>query len=311
MELSTFQALTTEKVAELVRASGPKTAVFPINGTRRWFVLEHGSQNGNGLATYMPITWRRQIELYKLFFDHGVDTLLTPIFGPDLLERGDEYSQLIMPGLLWLSQNQEMLEFYREYEVRVRVYGDARRCLAGTAYASALDAFDEITRLTAGHRRHHLFFGVCAHDPAESVAEIGLHFYQAHGRLPDKREIVTAYYGEYVEPVSFFIGFDRPAAFDMPLIATGSEDLYFTVSPSPYLEARTLRAILYDHLYTRRVSESYDDLPPAAWQTLASFYRLNRHHVLGLGRRSDDGSFWYPLPQVKLPPQLKNDKEIT
>ncbi len=114
--------------------------------------------------------------------------------------------------------------------------------------------------------------------------------------------------GEYVEPVDFFIGFDRPAAFDMPLIATGSEDLYFTVSPSPYLDARTLRAILYDHLYARRIDEAnYTALSPKDWQTLADFYAMNRRHVLGLGRKHESGNFWYPLPQVELPPHMASD----
>jgi tuberculosinol/isotuberculosinol synthase len=127
--------------------------------------------------------------------------------------------------------------------------------------------------------------------------------------LPDKRQIVEAYYGEYIEPVDLFIGFaDRPAAFDMPLIATGSEDLYFTVGPSPYLDAHTLRAILYDHLYARRVDEAnYAKLSPEDWQTLADFYALNRRHVLGLGRQHASGCFWYPLPHVEILPRMLGD----
>ncbi len=245
------------------------------------------------------------MELYKLFFDHGIETLLTPVFGPDILERKEEYRRLVEQGLLWFARNQDFVAFYDAYDVRVRVYGDVRRYLQGTPYAPALEAYDELAQRTAAHRRYRLFFGVCAHDPTETVAEIGARFYQEHGHLPDKRQIVEAYYGEYVGPVDFFIGFDRPAAFDMPLIATGSEDLYFTVSPSPYLDARTLRMILYDHLYARRVDDTdYAALAPQDWQVLAEFYRLNHGHVLGLGRKHTSGHFWYPLPQVELPPRL-------
>ena len=143
----------------------------------------------------------------------------------------------------------------------------------------------------------------------DTVAEIAVRYYQQHNCLPTKRQIVEAYYGEAVEPVDLFIGFDRPAAFDMPLIATGSEDLYFTVSPSPYLDARTLRAILYDHLYTRRVDEAdYATMSPEAWQALREFYALNRHHVLGLGCKHGSGAFWHPVPQVKLPLSLSKDR---
>jgi len=309
MDIGTFLNLPTEEVARLVREAGPKVCVFPINGTRRWFMLEYPEQAATDfMEAYFRIGGRRHIELYKLFFDHGIDTLLTPIFGPDLLERGDEYRRLMVPALVWFAQNQDFLDFYDAYDVRVSVYGDARRYFQNTPYACTLDAFDELARRTASYRRYRLFFGVCAHDPAETIAAIAVRFYQEHGRLPDKRQIVEAYYGQYVEPVDLFIGFDRPAAFDMPLIATGSEDLYFTVSPSPYLDAHTLRAILYDHLYARQVDKAdYAALSPEDWQTLADFYALNRRHVLGLGHKHKSGSFWHPLPQVELLPHMTND----
>ena len=308
IDIGAFQKLPVSEVARLVREGGSRVCVFPINGTRRWFILEHPDQAATqNLDAYLQTTWRQHIDVYRLIFDHGLDTLLTPIFGADLLERGDDYRSLVKPGLTWFTQNSEMLAFYETYDVRVRVYGDARRCLQKTAYAQVLNSFDEIARRTAHHRQRRLFFGVCANDPTETVIEIGWAFYQAHDRLPDKREVVEAYYSEYVEPVDLFIGFDRPAVYDMPLIADGSEDLYFTVSPSLYLDATTLRAILYDHLYARRVSEDYSQLTPADLQSLAEFYRLNRQHVIGIGRMGLGGSFWYPLPQVTLPSGMAGD----
>ncbi len=299
MELETFLKLPVEEVARIVRADGPKVCVFPINGTRRWFLLEYPEWAKEDFANaYMEITWRRQIELYKLFFDHGVDTLLTPIFGPDLLQRGNEYMKLVEPGLLWLAHNEEILDFYTEYNVRVKVYGDLHRHLQNTPYEHVLDEYKKVNERTSSHKKHRLFFGVCASDATQSVAELSLHFYDTKGFLPDKRQIIAAYYGEYVEPVDLFIGFDRLTAFDMPLVATGNEDLYFTVSPSLYMEAHTLRTILYDHLYTRRVSESYDGLTPEDWHQLRQFYAKNRYGVLGLGKSIINNSFWIPIPQV-------------
>lgn len=310
IDFESFQKLTAAEVAERVRAAGPKVAVFPINGTRRWFALEHPEAAATQSAeAYLRITWRRQVELYRLFFDHGVDTLLTPIFGPDLLERGEAYRSLVEPGLLWFTQDEEMLAFYEEYDVRIRVYGDAQRWLEKSPYAATLDAFEAIRQRTADHQRHRLFFGVCAQDPTETTAAIGARYYREHGRLPDRREIVAAYYGEYVPPASFFVGFERPVVFDMPLLAVGAEDLYFTVSPSPYLDERGLRAILYDHLYARPVSEAYRELTAEEWETLARFYKLNQQHILGLGRRHRSGSFWYPLPQVQLLPELLDEEK--
>ena len=192
-------------------------------------------------------------------------------------------------------------EFYREYDVRVRFYGDYRRFFAPTAYSYVSGIFDEIVAQTASHHRHRLFFGVCAHDATETVGELAVQYHSEHGRLPDKKKLVEMYYGEYVEPVSLFIGFDKPCAFDMPLVATGSEDLYFTVSPSPYLSPGQLRAILYDHLYSRRTGEmDYATLEAGEWRAMDEFYRANADRTLGVGTKA--GQIWYPLPQVVSPP---------
>jgi len=312
VDLETFQSLPTEEVARLVRESGPKVCVFPVNGTRRWLMLEYPDEvAADFVDAYLRVVGQRMTELFKLFFDHGIDTLLSPLFGPDLLEREDEYLHLVAVGLSWFVRDQNCLDFYDAYDVRARVYGDAPRYLKSTSYTHLQSAFDELAQRTATHRRHRLFIGICAHDATETVAEISVRYYQEHGHLPNKRQIVEAYYGEYVEPVDIFIGFDRPTVFDMPLVATGSEDLYFTVSPSPYLDAHILRAILYDHIYVRRVNEaSYAGLSAEDWQVLADFYTLNRRRVLGLGCQSMNERFWYPLPQVELPPCLAEQSII-
>lgn len=303
MDLGAFQSLSIPQVAELVRASGPKVCVFPINGTRRWFMLEHTVPEGaDWAAAYCDVAAERHIELYRLFFDHGVGTLLTPIFGPDLLERGEEYARMATEGLALLATDPRFLEFYRDYDVRVRFYGDYRRFFASTAYDYLSDLFDEAAARTVAHNRHRLFFGVCAHDAAETVGALAVQYHAEHGRLPDKQALVRMYYGEHVEPVSLFIGFDKPCVFDMPLVATGSEDLYFTVSPSPYLTARQLRAILYDHLYSRRGEDAdYAPLEAGEWHAMGEFYRANRDNTLGVGARV--GQIWFPLPQVTLPPE--------
>ena len=299
MDKRTFQRLPITEVACLVRAAGPKVCGFPINGTRRWFALEHADETGNGHLAYMRFAGDRTIEVCRMIFDHGVDTLLIPIFGPAVASRGLDYQPLIEPGLRWFASDPAMLEFYDACDVRVSLYGDARRVYPN--YAAAWDAFDAVAERTAHHRRHRLFYGACADDATETVAQIALKFYQAHGYLPNKRQIVEAYYGDYVEPLSFCIGFEPMAMFDLPLVASGMEDLYFMVSPSLYLDDYTLRAILYDHLYERRTLDNYSHFTAADWSTLDQFYRLNRQHVIGIGQQAAWSGWWYPEPQVVFP----------
>jgi tuberculosinol/isotuberculosinol synthase len=301
MDRQAFQNLPVSEVARFMRADGPKVCVFPINGTRRWFMLEHAvPPEHDYAAVYCDVAAERHIELYRLFFEHGVDTLLAPIFGPDLLARGEAYSKMAMEGLALLATHPAFLEFYQTYQVRVRFYGDYRHYFDSTPYAYLVDLLDVATVQTRSHDRHRLFFGICAHDATETIVELAVQYHIEHGRVPDKGTLVELYYGEYVEPADLFIGFDKLCVFDMPLVATGDEDLYFTVSPSPYLSERQLRDILHDHLFARRGEEQdYLTLGHEERLWMKDFYGTNRENTLGVGIKR--GEIWYPLPQVVLP----------
>ncbi len=304
MDIEKFLELAAPEVAELVRESGPRVCVFPINGTRRWFLLEHPPQAweaGDFLTAYLRASVKRQVELFHLFFDHGIHTLMMPLFGPDLLERGEAYLAMAAEALRQLVEDPVFVSFYHAYGVRVRFYGDYNKHLKGTPHAYLCDLFSQIAHDTAQNQRYRLLFGVFGNDATETVAELTIGYFLEHGKAPDKRKLVELYYGEEVPPVDLFIGFDRFSAFDMPLVATGSEDLYFTVSPSPYLSKRQLRWILYDQLYTRRAAEpEYESLPVEAVERMRSFYQTNQDLTQGVGILRD--GFWYPLPQVTLPP---------
>jgi tuberculosinol/isotuberculosinol synthase len=301
MQNGSLQDLSTAEVAELVRSMGPKTCAFPINGTRRWFLLEYPAARREDYAEdYLRMAGRRHLELYGLLFNHGIHTLLTPIFGPDLLDRGEKYADMATEGLAILARNPSFLQFYQDYQVRVRFYGDYRRFFASSPYAYLPDLFDATTEETKNYERCRLFFGVCAHDAAETIARLAVQYHTENGHVPTKRSLVELYYGEYVEPVDLFIGFDKFCVFDMPLVVTGNEDLYFTVSPSPYLTEQQLREILSDHLYARRgEAQDYTATDSDEWRFMADFYRANMGRTLGVGKRR--GGVWFPVPQVELP----------
>jgi hypothetical protein len=71
----------------------------------------------------------------------------------------------------------------------------------------------------------------------------------------------------------------------MPLLATGEEDLYFSLSPSPYMTKRQLRAILYDHIYVRRMPEpDYTKLSHDELRWLREYYQNNKDYAFGVGK---------------------------
>ena len=297
MERERFLNLPTDEVSKLVRASGSKVVVFPINGTRRWFMLEYGGQEfEDPIKAYMDIAMIRHIELYKLFFDHGIDTLLTPVIGPEILATRDGYMQKIgVEGLARIATHPAFLSFYEEYGVQVRFYGDYKKYLVNTPYEHLSALFDSIACTTSRNHSFRLFFGAFADNlnATTTVAEFAVQYYKEHGKVPNRNEIVEMYYGEHVGKANIFIGFDRLAAFDYPLINWGEEDLYFTISPSLYLDKAQLRCILFDHLFTRRTPEQeYENLKHEEVESIQEYYRNNTNNIIGIGKLYN--GFWIP-----------------
>lgn len=290
-----FLQLPTPEVAALVRATGQKVCVFPVNGTRRWFMLEHADQIKNDFfEAYMDASIQNHIELCSLLFDHSIDTILAPVFGRELMNRGDEYTQRVgIDGLVRTATDPNYREFFEKYNVKVRFYGDYRDVLTGTAYEYALSSIYEVTEATKHNTQFRLFFGVFADEVTETVSRLSVEHYLAEGSVPDKQTLIRKYYGEDVPPVSLFIGFDKFSVFDMPLLATGEEDLYFSLSPSPYMTECQLRSILYDHLYVRPTPEpDYTKLTSDELTWLRTYYRTNRDYAFGVGKLKSN--LWIP-----------------
>jgi tuberculosinol/isotuberculosinol synthase len=290
-----FLQLPSEEVAALVRSTGQKLCVFPVNGTRRWFILEHAEKvKDDFFEAYMDISIRNHVELCAMLFDHGIDSILAPVFGRELMNRGDEYTQRVgIDGLVRTATDKNYRDFFEQYNVKVRFYGDYRDVLTGTPYEYALSSIYEVTEATKYNNRFRLFFGVFADEVTETVSRLSVEHYLAEGSIPDKQTLVRKYYGEDMLPVSLFIGFDKFSVFDMPLLATGEEDLYFSLSPSPYMTECQLRTILYDHIYVRRIPEpDYTKLTADELDWLRDYYRKNKDFALGVGKLKFN--LWFP-----------------
>lgn len=282
-----FLQLPVEEVAALVKATGHKVVVFPVNGTRRWFMLEHADKiKGDFFQAYMDESIQNHVHLCAMLFEHGVRTLLAPVFGRELMRRGDQYTKRVgMDGLVRTATNKNYREFFERYNVRVRFYGDYRDVLKGTEFEPVLGSLYEVMEATKHNTSFNLFFGVFADEVTETIARLAVEHYLAHGAVPDKSALIRKYYGEELPPVSLFIGFDKFSVFDMPLLATGEEDLYFSISPSPYMSERQLRAVLYDHIYVRRTPEpDYTKLGEDELDWLREYYRANQDLAFGVGK---------------------------
>jgi tuberculosinol/isotuberculosinol synthase len=258
-------------------------------------MLEHADKiRDDFFEAYMDVSIRNHIELCGMLFDHGIDTILAPVFGRELMRRGDEYTKRVgMDGLVRTATDRNYRAFFEQRNVKVRFYGDYRDVLTGTLYEYVLKSIYEVTEATKQNSRFRLFFGVFADEVTETISRLSIEHYLAQGAVPDKQTLVQKYYGEDLPPVSIFIGFDKFSVFDMPLLSTGEEDLYFSVSPSPYMTERQLRAILYDHIYVRRAPEpDYAELTSDELDWLRTYYRNNKDYALGVGKLRSN--LWFP-----------------
>ncbi|MBN1304251.1 MAG: hypothetical protein JXA13_07435 [Anaerolineales bacterium] len=239
---------------------------------------------------------QKHIELYKMFFDHGVDTLLTPVIGPEILETRNAYMQKIgAEGLARISTHAEFVRFYEEYDVQARFYGDYRNHLEGTPYEQLPDILDELVQRTKNNQGFRLFFGAFADNlnSTHIIAKNAVNYYKQYGEVPERKNLIEMYYGDYIEKVDFFIGFDRLATFDYPLLNSGEEDLYFTIAPSLYLNKIQLRRILYDHLFTRRIQDrDYETLSPDELMEMRTYYHDHISSIIGIGKIKH--GFWIP-----------------
>ena len=297
--LEEFLNLPAEEVAKAVRTKGSKSIVFPFNGTRRWFLLEHGrSDHENPAQAYVDITAQAYIATYKLVFDYGLDTIIAPVFGGEIFNRGEEYMREIGTGMTLLAEHPAFHEFYKEYDIRVYFYGEYRKQFEPTPYAYVSGIFDKATQQTAHHKQRRLFYGVCAEDATSSIAELSVRFFQKTGRIPTREEMIETYYGEYIEKADIFIGFEKFNVFDYPMLGWGEESLYFTASPSLYMNERQMRNILYDYLYLRPVQDpDYFTMPQKDFEAMRKFYEVNREATYGVGEMR--GGIWYANTEIR------------
>lgn len=266
---------------------------WPFNGTRRWYLLRRPDDPAG--HDYIATIIRHQAEQHRLVFAHGVRAIAAPHFGAELLRRGEAYTRTVLGGLLRLGDDPVNREMF-DSGVRIRFYGDYEEVLDTPTYRPMLEACASLSAATASGDGPLLLIGLFADAPYPKLARLSVEFAQEHGRPPGRKELIEAYYGLAVPDLSLYLGFSQPALFDVPLITTGDEDLYATLTPSADLTERQLREILYDHLVTRRMPEDdYEAMSDEALKALAEYNERHKGVTLGIGDVDPLTGIWNPL----------------
>jgi adenosine tuberculosinyltransferase len=284
----------TERVSEWIFVQPePVVMGWPFNGTRRWYTAYR--RRNPDAKDYLGVLIRRQAELHRLIFAHGVSVILAPSFGAETLKRGEAYTRYALAGLSRLPDD-EVYRALMDSGVRISFYGNYKEALTVAGLRSALETCEMLTDATASGGGPLLLIGLFADDPYPTIARLSVEFAEREGRPPGRAELIEAYYGLPVPDLSLYVGFAQPEMFDVPLLTTGLEHLYATLGPSPDLTERQLREILYDHLVTRRSPPvDYDALSPEAQLGLAEYAERCKGDTLGIGRIDPLTGLWRPL----------------
>lgn len=296
-----FVALPAEEITRIVKQKGkPKLGIFVPDGNRRMTMTLTGlSENSEDFySEYVRLFTGKFMENLKVFFPHGLDTLIIPLISPTILNRSQKYINLAINGLLQsLLKSDKWLNFYKEYNIRVRTYGDLE-ALRGTECQKEIQWIEEIKIQTSHHKTHTLFYGFLSNNPGGMEAvNLAVEFYKMHQRKPTYPEMKEMYYGENLPEADFFIMSTKIAGAGAlpPLISSKKTEMYFLTAPGVIgLTRETYREILYDLLYCRPDGpiKKYGDDDLKDLETLKKYFFPNEPTVIGPGKRV--GKFWVP-----------------
>jgi len=297
-----FVKLPTDEIAALTKSLGkPKVGIFIPDGNRR-MTLAFTNLNPTGEEFYYEnarMTTTHFWENLKAFFNHGLETLFVPLISGNVLERNHKYQQITLKqGLKTIFKDKKWLNFYKENDIRVHIYGNLER-LNKNNLTELSDWIEEIQYSTATNQSKHLYYGFLSPKLYGSeLAHLSIDFYKKYGREPDYQELVFLYYGEHVAPADFFIMSTKFTGFGAlpPLICGQETQLYFLPAPGVMaLTNQSYREILYDLLYcrTNSLNDKYSNTSRDDINFLKNYYLNHQSHVFGLGERI--GRFWVPV----------------
>jgi hypothetical protein len=296
-----FVALPAKEITRIVKQKGkPKVGIFVADGNRRMTMALTGlsEDSEDFYSEYVRLFTEKFMENLKVFYSHGLDTLIVPLISPTILNRSQNYVNLAINGLLQaLFKSDKWLTFYKENDIRVRTYGNPGH-LQGTQCQKGVQWIQDIKTQTSHHKTHTLFYGFLSNNPGgmESV-NLAVEFYQLHRRKPTPSEMKEMYYGENLAEADFFIMSTKIAGAGAlpPLISTKKTGMYFLPIPGVMgLTREIYREILYDLLYCRPNGpiKKYGNDDLKDMETLKKYFSPNEPTIIGPGKRV--GKFWVP-----------------
>ena len=259
----------------------PASIVWVVEGTRRSAALA-----GIDVASEDYAHWSiaRMNDCVRLFFEHGVRHVFTPLLTPSqFAEVTPRYRERLFDWVALLVRDPTLLAPYVQNGWRLRLLG-------AESLPELRPLADEFIAATP-HGEHTLWCSVVAESGAPWNEVLGA-VVRAGART--REDAIRALYGEDVPLASLLVAFGKPMVSpeQVPPLLMGRMDCYFTQKPGYRLTEREWRTLLYDHAYVRRTWRQ--DKTGRADEASGHRRAWEEGPLLGLGIRL--GPFWYPAP---------------
>lgn len=302
MNYETFLGLDDTAVAAALQTSAAPCWAIAMGGTRRAYIAAGGVLAGpDDLMSYLQ--WadaaHRGVLTHLLRF--GTQTVIAVEHVPR--DRGPAYRAMLREGLMLLATGQERRAFYAHHNLRVRVVGDLEAIADALGAPDLVGQFFQLHADTAANGGPQLVYLLRGSGSVVGVeeAQLGYTLGQALRRPPTHTELVRAYYGMAVPPLSVYIGSGRPSlgSFRPPFLG-GAEDLYWSQSPVMMLRAEDWRRIIFDHLWSRRTEQAREyAMDGTARRALTTALAAAEGQIIGVGVQHALG-FWTAAPPAPL-----------
>jgi hypothetical protein len=234
------------------------------------------------------------IKVFELLFSLGIKTVLTPTLYPpnflrpiSYLKQAMEYNHI---GLL----GSKFKKLYDQYGIKARLYGDYDFAPNAAPYRQSLSKLNQSLILLTPDGDKLLLFGYSAGTFTEEVIARSISFNDLKPH-PCETDIRMACfpYGPSKIDICLTSGCLRVGEILPPILDGGYTDIYNTHSLMLDIQEKSVRHILFDHLFLRRTNENdFTEYSSDQLKELSVYYQKHASCVTGTGSLIGE-EFWY------------------
>jgi hypothetical protein len=287
-----FLELPTGDIRKMVQEQQkPRAGIFVADGNRRLVMCRTrlSPKSDEFYSEYARFFVYSLRECLNIFFDHGLETLFFPLFGPSLLLRKNKFQSITLPNAYQkIFQSDEWFQFYKEKGIKVKTYGDMSQLeKIDVNRLNFIKGINQMVERTALYDNHTLFFGFMSENtPGMEMPQLIIDFYKNNNRAPIFREMVEIYYGESIPSADFLVFSDKLSIRALPpLISTQHTQMYYLPVPGFLgLNTITFRKVLYDLLFYHPQDSipEYTDNHLKNIESLDRFYQQHKNTIIGI-----------------------------